>query len=114
MVMNFGYDRKDKIADTSGRNEFPPQGGWALPPGMSHREEALGKTQDTLERLCLSVGLGTPRESPQKSWRKCLGSDCCLHDPVSDKYGERVVLDEQVVNELVRTIINLQQEVISA
>ncbi|KAI3363946.1 hypothetical protein L3Q82_001563 [Scortum barcoo] len=30
---------------------------------MSHREEAPGKTQDTLERLCLSAGLGTPRES---------------------------------------------------
>ncbi|KAI3376633.1 hypothetical protein L3Q82_017066 [Scortum barcoo] len=28
---------------------------------MSHREEAPGKTQDTLERLCLSAGLGTPR-----------------------------------------------------
>ncbi|KAK3552841.1 hypothetical protein QTP86_022544 [Hemibagrus guttatus] len=26
-----------------------------------HREEAPGKTQDTLERLCLSAGLGTPR-----------------------------------------------------
>ncbi|KAI3357827.1 hypothetical protein L3Q82_016219, partial [Scortum barcoo] len=31
---------------------------------MSHREEALGKTQDTLERLCLSAGLGTPLGSP--------------------------------------------------
>ncbi|KAK3539731.1 hypothetical protein QTP70_012878 [Hemibagrus guttatus] len=28
---------------------------------MPHREEAPGKTQDTLERLCLSAGLGTPR-----------------------------------------------------
>ncbi|KAI3376789.1 hypothetical protein L3Q82_000389 [Scortum barcoo] len=37
------------------------------------REEALGKTQDTLERLCLSAGLGTPRDPPWKSWRKCLG-----------------------------------------
>ncbi|KAM9712507.1 uncharacterized protein ACNS7B_023039 [Menidia menidia] len=26
-----GSDRKNEIADTSGRNEFPPQGGWALP-----------------------------------------------------------------------------------
>ncbi|KAI3354514.1 hypothetical protein L3Q82_019027 [Scortum barcoo] len=40
---------------------------------MSHREEASGKTQDTLERLCLSAGLGTPRGPPWKSWRKCLG-----------------------------------------
>ncbi|KAI3360859.1 hypothetical protein L3Q82_013083, partial [Scortum barcoo] len=36
----------------------PPLGGV---PGMSHREEASGKTQDTLEKLCLSAGLGTPR-----------------------------------------------------
>ncbi|KAK3545623.1 hypothetical protein QTP70_008562, partial [Hemibagrus guttatus] len=28
---------------------------------MPHWEEAPGKTQDTLERLCLSAGLGTPR-----------------------------------------------------
>ena len=26
-----GSDRKNKIAGTSGRNELPPQGGWALP-----------------------------------------------------------------------------------
>ncbi|KAI3352721.1 hypothetical protein L3Q82_019301, partial [Scortum barcoo] len=42
---------------------------------MSHREEASGKTQDTLERLCLSAGLGTPRGPPWKSWRKCLGTE---------------------------------------
>ena len=29
--------------------------------GTSHWEETLGKTQDTLERLCLSAGLGTPQ-----------------------------------------------------
>ncbi|KAI3359905.1 hypothetical protein L3Q82_014245 [Scortum barcoo] len=40
---------------------------------MSHQEEAPGKTQDTLERLCLSAGLGMPRGPPRKSWRKCLG-----------------------------------------
>ncbi|KAK3531752.1 hypothetical protein QTP70_027277 [Hemibagrus guttatus] len=28
---------------------------------MPHQKEAPGKTQDTLERLCLSAGLGTPR-----------------------------------------------------
>ncbi|KAI3352062.1 hypothetical protein L3Q82_020878, partial [Scortum barcoo] len=94
----------DKIADTSGRNEFPPLAGWLgapleigvrssvtreelgveplllhierrwlghlfrMPPGRlprevfqacPTREEAPGKTQDTLERLCLSAGLGT-------------------------------------------------------
>ncbi|KAK3523555.1 hypothetical protein QTP70_002464 [Hemibagrus guttatus] len=27
---------------------------------MPHQEEAPGKTQDTLKRLCLSAGLGTP------------------------------------------------------
>ncbi len=30
-------------------------------PGASHWEEATGKTQDTLEGLCLMTGLGTPR-----------------------------------------------------
>ncbi|KAK3517255.1 hypothetical protein QTP70_001470 [Hemibagrus guttatus] len=30
-------------------------------PGEVFREEAPGKTQDTLERLCVSAGLGTPR-----------------------------------------------------
>ncbi|KAK3514973.1 hypothetical protein QTP70_000742 [Hemibagrus guttatus] len=34
---------------------------WRGVPGMPHREEAPGKTQDTLERLCLLAGLGTPR-----------------------------------------------------
>ncbi|KAI3356415.1 hypothetical protein L3Q82_017212 [Scortum barcoo] len=34
---------------------------------MSHREEASGKTQDTLERLCLSTGLGTPRGPPGRA-----------------------------------------------
>ncbi|KAK3562343.1 hypothetical protein QTP86_033451, partial [Hemibagrus guttatus] len=28
---------------------------------MPHQEDALGKTQDTLESLCLLAGLGTPR-----------------------------------------------------
>ncbi|KAI3377851.1 hypothetical protein L3Q82_008989, partial [Scortum barcoo] len=42
---------------------------------MSHREEAPGKTQDTLERLCLSAGLGTSSGAPWKSWRKCLGGN---------------------------------------
>ncbi|KAI3367177.1 hypothetical protein L3Q82_008232 [Scortum barcoo] len=35
-TLTYGHElwvmtEKDKIADTSGRNEFPPQGGWALP-----------------------------------------------------------------------------------
>ena len=33
----------------------------------SHWEEAPGKTQDTLEGLCLSAGLGTPRGPPGRA-----------------------------------------------
>ncbi|KAI3360890.1 hypothetical protein L3Q82_012903, partial [Scortum barcoo] len=40
---------------------------WGGVPGVSHREEASGKTQDTLERLCLSAGLGTPRGPPGRA-----------------------------------------------
>ncbi|KAI3364977.1 hypothetical protein L3Q82_001143 [Scortum barcoo] len=40
---------------------------------MSHREEASGKTQDTLEKT-MSLGWpGNASGSPRKSWRKCLG-----------------------------------------
>ncbi|KAI3375158.1 hypothetical protein L3Q82_021682 [Scortum barcoo] len=106
---------RDKIADTSGRNEFPPcrvagrslrdrvrssvtSGGarsraaapshiersqlrwlghlFRMPPGRLPREvfqacptgrRPPGKTQDTLERLCLSTGLGTPRGPPGRA-----------------------------------------------
>ncbi|KAK3563415.1 hypothetical protein QTP86_027788, partial [Hemibagrus guttatus] len=34
---------------------------------MPHREETPGKTQDTLERLCLSAGLGTPQGPPGRA-----------------------------------------------
>uniref|UniRef100_A0A668A192 dolichyl-phosphate-mannose--protein mannosyltransferase n=1 Tax=Myripristis murdjan TaxID=586833 RepID=A0A668A192_9TELE len=37
---------------------------WGGVPGMPHREEAPGKTQDTLEGLCLLAGLGTPWDVP--------------------------------------------------
>ncbi|KAI3358115.1 hypothetical protein L3Q82_002977 [Scortum barcoo] len=40
---------------------------------MSHPEEASGKTQDTLERLCLSRLAWERLGVPRKSWRKCLG-----------------------------------------
>ncbi|KAK3532866.1 hypothetical protein QTP70_001138 [Hemibagrus guttatus] len=40
---------------------------WRGVPGMPHREEAPGKTQDTLERLCLSAGLGTPWGPPGRA-----------------------------------------------
>ncbi|KAK3558502.1 hypothetical protein QTP86_018153, partial [Hemibagrus guttatus] len=39
------------VSDASGTSP------WRDVPGMPHREEAPGKTQDTLERLCLSAGL---------------------------------------------------------
>ncbi|KAK3509762.1 hypothetical protein QTP70_008395 [Hemibagrus guttatus] len=50
-----------------------PPGPWGGVPGMPHREEAPGKTQDTLERLCLSAGLGTPRGPSGRAGGKCLG-----------------------------------------
>jgi len=34
---------------------------------MSHWEETPGKTQDTLERLCLSADLETPRGPPGRA-----------------------------------------------
>ncbi|KAK3518107.1 hypothetical protein QTP70_033333 [Hemibagrus guttatus] len=43
------------VSDASGTSP------WRGVPGMPHREEAPGKTQDTLERLCLLAGLGTLR-----------------------------------------------------
>ncbi|MEQ2241298.1 hypothetical protein ILYODFUR_023960 [Ilyodon furcidens] len=36
-------------------------------PGTSHREEAQGTAQDTLEGLCLSAGLGTPWTPPGRT-----------------------------------------------
>ncbi|KAI3367296.1 hypothetical protein L3Q82_008348 [Scortum barcoo] len=78
-----GNDRKDKkTPDTSGRNELSPQGGWLGAPleigevfqACPTRRRPQGKTQDTLERLCLSGWPGNASESPRKSWRKCLGS----------------------------------------
>ncbi|KAI3353577.1 hypothetical protein L3Q82_020099 [Scortum barcoo] len=63
---------------------------------MSHREEASGKTKDTLEKLCLSAGLGTPRGPPGRAGGSVWGegslgifcSDCCLRDPVPDQAVE--------------------------
>ncbi|KAI3367141.1 hypothetical protein L3Q82_008138 [Scortum barcoo] len=50
---------------------------------MSHREEGPGKTQDTLERLCLSAGLGTPRGPPEE-----------LEEVSGDFQLNRVVMEE--------------------
>lgn len=40
---------------------------------MSYREEALGQTRDTLERLCLSVCLGTSLCLPGQAGGDCWG-----------------------------------------
>ncbi|KAI3359219.1 hypothetical protein L3Q82_002740 [Scortum barcoo] len=45
---------------------------------MSHREEASGKTQDTLEKLCLSAGLGTPRGPPGRAGGSVWGAGLFL------------------------------------
>ncbi|KAJ0068126.1 hypothetical protein NL108_016284 [Boleophthalmus pectinirostris] len=53
-----------------------------MPPGrlprevfMSHQEEAPGKTQDTLEGLCFSAGLGTPRGPPRRAGGRVRGKE---------------------------------------
>ncbi|KAI3369611.1 hypothetical protein L3Q82_025321 [Scortum barcoo] len=73
-TLTYGHElwvmtERTRSADTSGRNEFPPQGGWALPLeiGRVPPGGGPGKTQDTLERLCLSAGLGTPRDPPGRA-----------------------------------------------
>ncbi|KAK3507783.1 hypothetical protein QTP70_000374 [Hemibagrus guttatus] len=43
------------VSDASGTSP------WGGVPGMPHRKEAPGQTQEMLERLCLLAGLGTPR-----------------------------------------------------
>ncbi|KAI3353662.1 hypothetical protein L3Q82_004907 [Scortum barcoo] len=69
-------------------------------PGMSHREEASEKTHDTLERLCLSAGLGTPRVPPEELEEV---SGRSLHQPmyilfcnlsVNDLIGNTVLLPQ--------------------
>ncbi|KAI3373685.1 hypothetical protein L3Q82_021967 [Scortum barcoo] len=70
---------------------------------MSHREEASGKTQDTLEKLCLSAGLGTPRGPPEEleevsGVREVWASLLRLlppHDPVPDQADEEDEEDEE-------------------
>ncbi|KAK5601522.1 hypothetical protein CRENBAI_024564 [Crenichthys baileyi] len=58
-------------------------------PGTSHREEAQGTAQDTLEGLCLSAGLGTPWAPPGGAgggvWGEGPLGVCCPRDPVPDK-----------------------------
>ncbi len=50
-----------EVARASDASWMPPWGGV---PGAPHREEIPGKTQDTLEGLCLPIGLRTPRYPP--------------------------------------------------
>lgn len=53
----------------------------------------------------LEVGQGSPRDAPQKSWRKrvwtgksgSLYSDCCLCDPILDKVEENGAFVEQTL-----------------
>ncbi|KAK3519761.1 hypothetical protein QTP70_003904 [Hemibagrus guttatus] len=52
---------------------------WGGVPGMPHQEEAPGKTQVTLEGLCLLADLGTPLNG-----HPCL--DCCPRDLALDKW----------------------------
>lgn len=51
-------------------------------PGTFNWFEAPRWTQNPLERLCISSGLGMPREPPGASWPP--RSACCHCDPASD------------------------------
>ncbi|KAK3564323.1 hypothetical protein QTP86_012517 [Hemibagrus guttatus] len=54
-----------------------PDASWTSPGGgvlgMPHQEETPGKTQDTLERLCLSADLGAPRNPPRRAGERKSG-----------------------------------------
>ncbi|KAI3377266.1 hypothetical protein L3Q82_009173, partial [Scortum barcoo] len=55
---------------------------------MSHQEEeASGKTQDTLERLCLSAGLGTPRGPPEELEKVSGSNHLSPDDRLEDAHG---------------------------
>ncbi|KAK3548052.1 hypothetical protein QTP70_004285 [Hemibagrus guttatus] len=54
---------------------------------MPHREEAPGKIQDTLERLCLSAGLGTPRGSSGRAGGSVWGEGARQMDPNTSASG---------------------------
>ncbi|KAI3363957.1 hypothetical protein L3Q82_001549 [Scortum barcoo] len=64
---------------------------------MSHREEASGKTQDTLERLCLSAGLGTRLGVPPEELEEVSGEeqDRRWDDPaiILEFKGRKIMLD---------------------
>ena len=56
---------------------------WGGVSGTANREETSGSTQDTLERLYLSAGLGTPGDSPGGAGGSGWGEDC-LGFPAED------------------------------
>ncbi|KAI3375876.1 hypothetical protein L3Q82_003763 [Scortum barcoo] len=113
-TLTYGHElwvmtERTRSADTSGRNEFPPcrvagrslrdRGGV---PGMSHREEASGKTQDTLERLCLSDWPGNASGSPGRAGGSVWGEGglgisaqtaASTRDPVPDQADENGWMD---------------------
>ncbi|KAK3548161.1 hypothetical protein QTP70_004840 [Hemibagrus guttatus] len=70
---------------------------------MLHREEAPGKTQDTLERLCLSAGLGTPRGPSGRAGGSVWGEGGCELEEKErfwselDEVMESIPTDERVV-----------------
>ncbi|KAK3539329.1 hypothetical protein QTP70_001214 [Hemibagrus guttatus] len=55
------------VSDASGTSP------WRGVPGMPHQEGAPGKTQDTLERLCLLALLGTPWGPSRRAGRRVWG-----------------------------------------
>ncbi|KAI3363409.1 hypothetical protein L3Q82_012024 [Scortum barcoo] len=122
MVMKLGNDRKDKIsgyklaemssflrrvAGRSLRDRLRWLGHlFRMPPGRLPREvfqvacptgrRPSGKTQDTLEKLCLSAGLGTPLGPPGRAGGSVWGEGslgisaqtAASSDPVPDQADE--------------------------
>ncbi|KAK3556663.1 hypothetical protein QTP70_011925 [Hemibagrus guttatus] len=78
---------------------------WGGIPGMPHCEEAPGKTQDTLERLCRWAGLGTPRGPSERAggsvWgegaeRSGRGLTCASREPFDAKSTRPTATDLHV------------------
>lgn len=60
---------KNQVQEQVKKNEVPPQGCWAS--SLSHWMETLGLTQNLLERLYPTFGLGTSGEPPGGSENYC-------------------------------------------
>ncbi|KAK3547094.1 hypothetical protein QTP86_011444 [Hemibagrus guttatus] len=72
---------------------------------MPHLEEAPGKTQDTLERLCLSAGLGTPQGPSGRAGGSVWGEgDTCpqnlFHLNLTTTMGKTKELSKDVRNKI--------------